>query len=253
MKKDLFINLVKNKEKLKNFSFFLNNTIGGDNISFHYRHRKQIIIGIFLLLIITGLSTYFLLNKKAKKISIKKSSIKEEVKEEIKKDETKEEYMIDIKGEIEKPGIYSLPKDSRVIDCINKAGGLTKNANTTVINLSKKISDEMVIIVYSNKEVEEFTKTKELEKVKQEKCIQKEEDSVKNDACIINNNSNNNLISLNTASIEELMSLPGIGDAKAKNIIKYREEHKFSTIEEVKNIEGIGESLYNQIKNLITI
>ena len=128
----------------------------------------------------------------------------------------------DIKGEIMVPGIYDIEKDKRVMDVIAKAGGLTENADTSVINLSKKVQDEMVIIIYSREEVADFKKTKELEKNVQEKCIQKEENALRNDACITQNQQISGKISINTGTIEELMTLPGIGEAKAKEIIADR-------------------------------
>ena len=113
----------------------------------------------------------------------------------------------------------------------------------------------MVIIIYSNQEVKEFEKTKEREKILQDKCIQKDENALKNDACINNNQSANtsNKININTASLEELQTLPGIGEAKAKDIITYRETNKFNTIEDIKNVSGIGDALFAKIKENITI
>ena len=111
----------------------------------------------------------------------------------------------------------------------------------------------MVIIVYSNAEVEDFKKTKELEKQVQESCIQKDENSLKNDACIGEASSNTGLISINTATEEELSSLSGIGPSKAKQIIEYRNSSgPFKTIEDIKQVPGIGESIYAQIKDYIT-
>ena len=120
---------------------------------------------------------------------------------------------------------------------------------------SKKVIDEMVIIVYSKDEVKDFKKTKELEQQVQEKCLQKDENALKNDACISNTQTNTpTKISLNTATIEELMTLSGIGEAKAKEIIEYRNTNgPFKTIEELKNIPGIGESIFAKIKENITI
>lgn len=152
------------------------------------------------------------------------------------------------------PGIYTLNSNNRVIDVIEKAGGLTENANTTVINLSKKITDEMVIIIYSNQEVKDFEKTKETEKIVQEKCIQKDENALKNDACIKDTiEPTNNKININTATLEELQTLPGIGESKAKDIIAYRENNKFNSIEDIKKVSGIGEGLFAKIKENITI
>lgn len=233
--------------------------MGGENITFTYRHRKIIILGTCFLTIIIIIFFVFFFHKKT---TLKKndSPVLITKKEKIKETKQQEETLkIDIKGEINNPGIYEMPIDSRVIDVINKAGGLTENANTTVINLSKKISDEMVIIIYSNDQVTDFKNTKKEEESLIEKCQQKDDISLKNDACIGKNNENNNsdssneLVSINTATKEELMTLPGIGEAKAQEIIDYRTKNgNFNTIEDIKNISGIGESIFAKIKDYIT-
>ena len=141
-----------------------------------------------------------------------------------------------------------------MIDVIEKAGGLTEEADTSVINLSKKITDEMVIIVYSKSQVQEFEKTKETEKIVQQKCAENEIYSLKNDACISVSSEINGKININTASKEELMTLQGIGESKAKEIIKYRETNgNFNSIDEIKNINGIGDNLFASIKENITV
>lgn len=161
------------------------------------------------------------------------------------------------KGEVQTPGIYELESSSRVIDVINEAGGLTENADTTVINLSKKISDEMVIIIYSKWQVEHWKETKEQGKYLQEQCISQKEEQAKNDACIDdteeNTNSTPSIININTATKEELMTLTGIGESKAEAIISYREKTAFTKIEDIKNVSGIGDSIYEDIKNNITV
>ena len=147
-----------------------------------------------------------------------------------------------------------MSSESRVIDVIEKAGGLTKNANTTVINLSKKLIDEMVIIIYSNSEVKNFEKTKEKEQQLQEFCIQKDQNALKNDACITENTSTSSKISINNASSEELQTLPGIGEAKAKDIISYRNQNgPFEKLEDITKVSGIGESVFAKIKDYITL
>ena len=119
--------------------------------------------------------------------------------------------------------------------------------------------DEMVIIIYSKEEVKDFKKTKEIENKVIEQCIQKSDTSLTNNACIDNDNKQNNQtnqsnkININTATIEELMTLSGIGESKAKSIIKYREENPFKTIEDLKNVTGIGDNLFAQIKENITV
>ena len=211
-----------------------------------------------MILLISSL-TIFLFRKDIFKS--RKKDKKEETEVVIKKKEKQASseiyFKVDIKGQVNNPGIYSLKEGSRVIDVIEASGGLTENANTTVINLSKKIEDEMVIIIYSNEEVNNFSKTKEVEKQVIEKCIKKDENSLQNDACINQSNeqsnTDNNLININTATQEELMTLSGIGESKAKDIITYRSENAFTSIEDIKNVPGIGESLFAKIKENITV
>ncbi len=223
-------------------------------MTFKYRHRREIIIGIIATIIISSLIIFTI-------ISIKKSNKKEEdvvVEKKITKRKEKvieEELKVDIKGQVINPGIYSLKANSRVIDVIAAAGGLTGEADTSVINLSKKIKDEMVIIVYSREEVMDFHKTKEIEKQVEDKCIQKDEESLKNDACISSEIEKTVIgkVSINNATKEELMTLTGIGESKAKDIISYREKNgPFKTIEDIKNVSGIGDSLFAKIKENIT-
>lgn len=232
-------------------------------MTFKYRYRKQIIIGIIIFLIISGIITFSIYHflTEEKEEDEEPIALEKKVEKKTKTEETtKVEYKVDIKGEINMPGIYTLKENSRVIDVIELAGGLTEEANTSVINLSKKVTDEMVIIVYSNREVEDFEHTKEVEKVVQEKCNQKDENSLVNGACISSpteettNPQIGGKISINTATKEELMTLPGIGENKAKDIINYRESNgPFATIEDITKVSGIGESIFAQIKENITV
>lgn len=223
-------------------------------MTFQYRHRKQIIIGIILFILVTALGIFLYYKipkeknktKKEEEIVIKKKTTTQE--------DTTELLKIDIKGQINVPGIYSMEKNARVVDVIEKAGGLTENADTSVINLSKKVVDEMVIIIYSREEVSEFSKTKELEQQVQNNCIQKDENSVRNDACWTNSTTQSTKININTATKEELMSLPGIGESKAKDIISYREENgPFQDIKDITKVSGIGDARFATIQEDITV
>ena len=147
------------------------------------------------------------------------------------KSNEKKYYYVDIKGEVKDPGVYKLKEGSRVIDAINASGGLKENANTYSVNLSKKITDEMVIIVPSNSENTNVS-----------------------DNTITQNTKNSSLVNINTATTKELLSITGIGESKASNIVKYREENgNFSSIEDIKNVSGIGDSLFEKIKKYITV
>lgn len=167
----------------------------------------------------------------------------------------KENIYVDIKGAINNPGVYLMNSDSRIIDVIKEAGDLTEQADTSVLNLSKKVTDEMYIIVYTKEEINEYRDklitTKELVKELEKKyeCPDNE-----NDACLKpNKDSINTKININTASKEELETLAGIGPSKADSIIEYRETNKFNSIEDIKNVNGIGDSLYEKIKDLIEV
>ena len=173
-------------------------------------------------------------------------------KEENKNDSV-EYVIVDIKGEVTTPGVYELIKGSRVIDVINEAQGLTSNANTRYINLSKILEDGDAIVIYSNDEIENASKEEKIEVTTPCVC----EDV--NSACIENNiNKENNQtsekININTATQEELTSLTGIGESKAKSIIKYREENgNFKSIEDIMKVSGISENLFAKIKENITV
>ncbi len=173
----------------------------------------------------------------------------EKLEPEQKDDEltTTQKVVVDIKGMIARPGVYEVDSSSRVNDVINIAGGLLDGADTSFINLAKIVTDEMIIIIYSSEEV--------LEKYKEKVCICDCPEII-NDACIENtiNSEKNKIVNINTASKEELMTVTGIGDSKADEIIKYREEiSNFKDIEDIKNVPGIGDSLFEKIKEYITV
>ena len=181
------------------------------------------------------------------------------IEEEI---ETEKSLSIDIKGAVKNPGVYELKDGNVVKDAIDVSGGLLESANTEHINLSKKIVDEMVIIIYTNEEIQEMTEGSTSIKVVDKECICPK---IENNACIDNNNkyanisseinqSTSNKISLNNASKEELMTLNGIGESKANAIIEYRNNNGlFKQIEDITNVKGIGNSVYEKIKDRLTL
>ena len=177
--------------------------------------------------------------------------------------EVEETKKINIKGAVKNPGVYSFEDGERVIDAINKSGGLLENADTSVINLSKNLFDEMVIVIYTSDEVNDMKQNNILIQYVEKEC---ECPKLTNDACLesenINHKDNNlnnisnsfNKISINTATSEQLQTLPGIGTSKAEAIINYRTEFgNFTNIEDIKNVSGIGDSLFEKIKDNITI
>lgn len=163
---------------------------------------------------------------------------------------------VDIKGAVKNPGVYEVSSNSRIIDVIKKAGNLKKDADTSIINLSKKVKDEMYIIIYTKDQIKSYKEkilpSSTIVKEVEEKIICPDSD---NEGCINNNSSATYLgkVNINNSSIDELSKLPGIGEGKAKKIIEYRNENKFEQIEDIKNVSGIGDSLYEKIKDSIEI
>lgn len=188
--------------------------------------------------------------KEEKKV---KKEIKE-VKEEVKKEATK--IMVDVKGAVVKPGVYELKSTSRVIDAVNMAGGLNKNADTSMINLSKKLEDEMAITIYTKEEMKKTSQVCEPCQCPEvnSACTEEKETKTTKETTKTETKNTNKKISINTASMEELETLDGIGEAKAKAIVGYRKTNgNFKKIEEIKNVSGIGETIFEKIKDKITI
>ncbi len=167
--------------------------------------------------------------------------------EEINKEEIKEEKVtVDIKGAVLNPGIYTLDNNKRVFDAITIAGGLLDNSDTENINMSLKLTDEMVIIVPFKEEKQNSVGDKE---------HLNNSNNIENDAKVSNSkNTNNEKVSINKASKEDLMTLKGIGETKALAIINYRKEHgNFKSISELQNVKGIGKSIFEKIKDNIEL
>ena len=135
------------------------------------------------------------------------------------------QIIVDVEGEILNPGVYQLPAGSRVSDAIRAAGGFTDSAVALTINQAQTLSDGEQIIVSS------VDATKE--------------DSLTED---------DGLVNINNASKDELMTLPGIGESRAEDIISYRDTNGgFKSAEDIKNVPGIKEGLYKKIKDRIKV
>jgi competence protein ComEA len=131
-----------------------------------------------------------------------------------------------ISGEVKNPGIYSLPSGSRVNDAILMAGGFTHRANSEVVNLAAKLEDEDRISI----------------------------PAMNSEGSSSSESNQKGLININTASVDVLDQLPGVGQVKAETIVEFRTKNgPFLAIDDIKNVPGIGPELFNQIKNQITI
>lgn len=150
----------------------------------------------------------------------------------IKNDEKVDVPMIfvEIKGEVLKPDVYELQEGSIVKDLIEEAGGLTEEADISNINRAKKLQNHELIVIHNIND--------------------KDTAPVLNEIVI----ESNGLININLADINELQKITGIGQVKAESIIEYREKNGgFKSIDEVKNVDGIGEKTFEKIKEKITL
>ena len=213
---------------------------------------KTIIISIIIIFII-GIY-YFSIKEKDyiesdTNFSISNKTENDTNKEESESKDTKEKIIIYIAGAIKNEGVYELDENSRIADCIEKAGGLTEDANLQDINLAYMLEDGMKIYIPKNSESNNHDNTESnatIENDKREKTVKNIENK--------NSKTQNVKININTATQTELETLPGIGSSTALKIINYRKENgKFKSIEDIKNVNGIGDSKYNTIKDMIKI
>lgn len=164
-----------------------------------------------------------------------------------KSNDSNDKIVIYITGAIKNEGVYELQENSRIADSIEKAGGLTEEANINNINLAYVLQDGMK--VYIPKKGEDTNEINDNTNI----YVSREESVTKNSKKIANN-SNKDKININTATQIELETLPGIGKSTALKIIEYRNKNgKFSCIEDIKKVSGIGDSKYSKIKDLIKV
>lgn len=139
--------------------------------------------------------------------------------------------VVEIKGEVNKPDVYEIDDGSIIRDLINIAGGLTENANIEGINRAEKLKDNQLIVIPDN------------ESAKEVKTISNGDTT-----------SSEGIININSASLIDLQKINGIGEVKAQGIIDYREKNgRFKSIEDIKNVEGIGAKTFEKIKDKISI
>lgn len=146
-----------------------------------------------------------------------------------------------ISGQVKKPGVYQISSDARVFEVIKQAGGFTKKAKTDYINQAEPVSDGQSIYVMSKKEYQ-ATKSPSQNETNQSK--KESSDSA----------SDSGKVDINSATEQELMTLPGIGSSKAKAIIEYREINgRFTKIEDLKKVSGIGEATFSNLESMIAV
>ncbi|AHZ47918.1 competence protein CelA [Streptococcus sp. GMD4S] len=192
-------------------------------------------LGGFFLLKPTSQTSVKESNLQAEVAAVSKdSSSDKEVKKE-EKDESPEQDLItvDVKGAVKSPGIYDLPVGSRVHDAVQKAGGLTEEADSKSLNLAQKVSDEALV----------YVPTKGEEAVSQQTA-----------SGTTASTSKDKKVNLNKASLEELKQVKGLGGKRAQDIIDHREANgKFKSVDELKKVSGIGAKTIEKLKDYVTV
>ena len=200
-----------------------------------------------IIVICTGLGLLvggFFLLKPAPQTPIKETNLQAEVaavskdsvsEKEVKKEEPVEQDLItvDVKGAVKAPGIYDLPVGSRVNDAVQKAGGLTEQADSKSLNLAQKVSDEALVYVPTKGE---------------------ESASQQAGSGAPSSTSKDKKVNLNKASLEELKQVKGLGGKRAQDIIDHRETNgKFKSVDELKKVSGIGAKTIEKLKDYVTV
>lgn len=187
--------------------------------------NKSIII--FSIILILSIISLIIQNSKEKSSILVNDN-------QLEKEKYEGKIAVYISGEVKNPGVYYIDEESRLVDLIDICGGFNENADISELNLAEKLNDA--------------------EKIDVPKII--EEDDVESNVSQqepINNENETDLININTASKEELKELKGIGDTLADNIIEYRKYTKFENIEDILNVNGIGNSKFEAIREYICV
>lgn len=219
-------------------------------------------ISVFIAILALGFSFYYIYSNECPECEDCSLMTTNNEIEDIALIKEKNYVKVDVKGAVKNSKVYELEEGATVEDAIFLAGGIKSTGTTSNINLSKKVKDEMVIYVFTKDELkkEEISNSVvcevprcECETIVVNECISTE---TTNNSSSENNTatSSTGKVSINTATLEELMTLDGIGESKAKNIIEYRNKNgNFEKIEDIKNVSGIGDSAYEKIKDKIEI
>ena len=203
------------------------------------KEYKIIVICTCLGLLVGG----FFLLKSAPPIPVKETNLQAEVvavskdssteKEEKEEPVEKDLITVDVKGAVKAPGIYDLPVGSRVNDAVQKAGGLTEQADSKSLNLAQKVSDEALV----------YVPTKGEEAASQQTASGTDSSTSKAKK-----------VNLNKASLEELKQVKGLGGKRAQDIIDHRESNgKFKSVDELKKVSGIGAKTIEKLKDYVTV
>lgn len=206
--------------------------------------KKMLLVKIIVIsVILVVVTTSFIKNKidEAKYDEVYNNLLVENIIiEDLSVEESEDENYIKVyvTGAVNIPGVIKLEERARIEDAINLAGGVREDANLEDVNLAYCLEDGQKLYIPNINEKEvEYIFTENGEKVVEGST-----------------NSSNSKVNINTSGVEDLKSLPGVGDSLAQRIISYREENgKFKTIDDLKNVSGIGEKKFESMKDYVTV
>ena len=200
------------------------------------KEKKTIIFIILIIIILIGKNIYNSTQKYNNNVDVNQVVVNETKDEK----EIEEKIIaVHITGAIKNAGVIRIEENSRIEDVIEKAGGLTEDADITNVNLAFIVEDGVKIRIPSTNDKDEIDIVTE---------------SSGSEVIDENDETSNGLININKASQAELETLNGIGTSLALKIIEYREQNgKFKTISDIKNVSGIGENKFNNIRNFIDV
>ena len=213
--------------------------------------KKCILLSIMLLMFITGCGTSELTitnvheeNTEDEQVIASATKDSDEISDSFESDESQktdnseeeeQTIIVYVCGAVVNEGVYELPAGSRKSDALKEAGGYDDNALHGYVNLAEKVEDEERVYFPDYDELEELG-------------------ILSSDTSTVTEASADTFININTADAETLKTLPGIGETKAADIVAYRESNgSFSSIEDIMNVSGIGESTFNRIKSRISV
>lgn len=203
-------------------------------VMFFKQNIKSIVLAFFCSVVVIGIGFYYFNRSKTEDyndISFSNHKSDRIDNEEKNDDKQDEKIFVDVKGAVKNPGVFETTKDKRIKDLIDVAGGLLDDADTSTLNLSQKVKDQMVIYVLKYGE-----KPKQMSEIG------------------TTSSSSGDVININTANKEQLMKISGVGKTKAEAIIEHREKNgDFKKKEDITKVRGIGKATFEKIKDKIEV
>ena len=203
-------------------------------VMFFKQNIKSIVLAFFCSVVVIGIGFYYFNRSKTEDyndISFSNHKSDRIDNEEKNDDKQDEKIFVDVKGAVKNPGVFETTKDKRIKDLIDVAGGLLDDADTSTLNLSQKVKDQMVIYVLKYGE-----KPKQMSEIG------------------TTSSSSGDVININTANKEQLMKISGVGKTKEEAIIEHREKNgDFKKKEDITKVRGIGKATFEKIKDKIEV